>query len=169
MIMNNKGFTIVELVIAIFIIVFAVVGVYNAFSLIVVLTSGAKDNLTAAYLAQEGIEVIRNIRDQNWLDDINWDDTIVNCALGCEPDYTSTTDFLKPWPTGGDFLYVDSNGFYNYSENGTATKFKRKITVTEVENVSLNMTILKVKSEVFWNDRGKDFSISAQEDLYNWY
>ena len=63
----NKGFTLIELVISIFLLCFVIIGVYNAFSIIVILTSDTSDRLTATYLAQEGIEIVRNIRDTNWL------------------------------------------------------------------------------------------------------
>ena len=64
---NNKGFTIIELIISIFILSVGLVGVFNALSVVTVLTAGSADRVTATYLAQEGMEIVRNIRDTNWL------------------------------------------------------------------------------------------------------
>jgi prepilin-type N-terminal cleavage/methylation domain-containing protein len=64
---NNHGFTLIELIISVFILSIAIVGIFGAFSIMIILTSDAADRLTATYLAQEGIEIVRNIRDTNWL------------------------------------------------------------------------------------------------------
>src|ERR1035437_4630247 len=65
---ESKGFTIIELVISISILSVAVVGIFNALSVLIILTSDSADRLTGTYLAQEGMEIVRNIRDTNWLD-----------------------------------------------------------------------------------------------------
>ena len=151
----SKGFTIIELIIAIFVLSVAVVGIFSAFSIIVVLTSDTADRLTATYLAQEGMEIVRNIRDTNWLYmDIcaanmipfpmgvtcpaTWVDKLNVCASGCEADYTTagtgTTmpSSISVWASPGRYLKIDSSqysttyGFYNYL-SGTDSKFKRKI------------------------------------------
>ncbi len=65
--MTNKGFTLLEVIIAIFLIT---VGVGGAFALIqrtITFTAVTSSQLTATYLAQEGIERVRNTRDGNWL------------------------------------------------------------------------------------------------------
>lgn len=153
---SSEGFTIIELVLSIFILSIAVVGIFNAFSIMTTLTSDSADRLTATYLAQEGMEIVRNIRDTNWL---NMDfcyanpfspscrtaptwtyglTTIGACSAntGCEADYTSMTGML---PSFGDYLCINSaNGFYYYNSPCVApyiTKFKRKITITPVTDV----------------------------------
>lgn len=180
---KERGFTIIELAIAIFILFIAIFGVYNAFSTIVVLTAEVSNRLTATYLAQEGVEVIRNMRDNNWINDAAWNNGLGSCASpGCEADYTTGTSIsnpkiLSPWvgvePSGtseggGSFLKLNINGFYDYSATGSATKFKRKITITSLDNYLTNM---KVNVKVFWNQKG-DWSqnvVEAEEYLYNWY
>jgi GxxExxY protein len=164
---TEKGFTLIELVIAIFILTFAVIGVYNAFSTIVVVTYGASDRFTAAYLAQEGLEIIRNIRDNNWIKINNWATGLTGCTEGCEADYNTTgttTSPLTPYGTEGNNLKIDGNGFYNYT-NGTPTKFKRKITI-----IPQGINVLKVSVSVTWETKGQQFSFDeAEEYLYDWY
>ena len=69
---NRKGFTLTEVMIGIAILTIAIV---SASSLLVGLVNGNKVNLStlqAYYLAQEGIEGVRNIRDSNWLHNLDW-------------------------------------------------------------------------------------------------
>lgn len=171
--MNNRGFTLIELVIAIFILVFAIIGVYNAFSTVVVLTTGASSRFTAAYLAQEGIEIVRNMRDNNWLNSLDWktglSDVNTDCSNGCEADYKTGTSSevtpLRDYPTGGNKLKIDSNNFYSYDPTGgSETKFKRKIIITPQGD-----NVLKVSVLITWKEKDENFEIGAEEYLYNWY
>src|SRR3989344_7333201 len=73
---NNKGFTLIEATLATFILVVGVLGVFSAIQIITRFTSEVSLRLQATYLAQEGIESIRNIRDANWLAASPWDNGI---------------------------------------------------------------------------------------------
>lgn len=176
---NNKGFTIIELIIAIFILSFSIFGVYSAFSVVIVLTHGASDRFTAAYLAQEGLEIIRNVRDTNWIDGaVDWTHGIQGFHNGCEADYTTGTDApgakpFTPWvggPSGGNYLSVDSGGFYSY-DHGTETKFKRKITIDLLSDYIIKVSVLVTWEEKpnILNPTGELGSIEAEETLYDWY
>ena len=156
----SKGFTIIELVISIFILAIAVIGIFSAFSIVVILTSDAADRLTGTYLAQEGMEIVRNIRDTNWLkmdaeDPVSttWLDKFNVCAQqGCEADYTSGLDSVESFsmsPWNSRSLYINSNGFYNYLD-GVETKFKRKIIIVPVSNVDY---VAKIFVQVSWLEK----------------
>jgi prepilin-type N-terminal cleavage/methylation domain-containing protein len=89
---NNKGFTLLEVIAAIFILT---VGAGASFALIQQTLSAAslvEDRLIASYLAQEGVEVVKNIRDQTWLEKrtnltLTWDEYLPEGDL--EADYLS--------------------------------------------------------------------------------
>ncbi len=175
----NKGFTIIELIISIFILSIAIIGVYGAFSAMVILTSSTADRLTAAYLAQEGAEVIRNIRDNNWLLENTWDEGLSACkGGGCEVDYTTTGLFSNPVGAfGKNKLKKDTvSRFYNY-ETGEETNFIRKITIDCLpDNNCSTDYIMKVIVEVSWDEKpnilnpvGMTNSIKVEDTLYNWY
>jgi type II secretory pathway pseudopilin PulG len=71
---NTGGFTLVETLIGLMILTIAVVA---ATSLSIGLLRSNKfivENLQAHYLAQEGLEAVRNIRDTNWMHNLNWKD-----------------------------------------------------------------------------------------------
>lgn len=162
--MKSKGFTIIEVLTAIFVIT---VGVGGAVILINQTISSIKttsSKLVASYLAQEGIEIVKNIRDSNFLKiqktgSGNWTDGLTGCALGCEGDFASTTTLSS---------YLDrklkiDGGFYKYSDSGTETPFKRKITITQ------NGDILEVLVETSWQERGRSYNVITQENLYKWW
>jgi prepilin-type N-terminal cleavage/methylation domain-containing protein len=179
---SNSGFTLLEAIVAISVISIGVVGVMNIVPQLFSAISINSSRLTAAYLAQEGIEIVRNIRDTNWLQARDptksspWDDGLVCASPPCEwqGDYTTVTftdteDFEKCTDSGYNCHPYDDarlkidGGFYRYSSSGTETPFRRKITI-EPEGSD----ILKITVEVSWEERGRSHSFSVQENLYKW-
>ena len=65
--MKKDGFTLLEVVLAIFILSMSAFGGFSLIQSTVISASLSKQKLTAYYLAQESLEVVRNIRDGNWL------------------------------------------------------------------------------------------------------
>ena len=157
---NQRGFTIFEIIVAIFVIS---VGILAAFSLNVQIISDTNNSisrLTASYLAQEGIEIVRNMRDSNWvslqlpdLSDGNY-----------EADYKSAEltifDLNNP-----QFLKIGTDGFYSY-DGLTQTNFTREISISNVPDS--DYTITKVTVTVNWQEKNKPYSAQVQENLYPW-
>lgn len=158
--MQKKGFTIIEILAAIFVLTVGMIGVLTVIQQTMAYGEILNERLTAIYLVQEGIEIVRNIRDGNWLEPASsWDANLT--AGDWEGDYTMT-DSLILWMGDGRNLKIDG-GFYKYSDNGTTTSFKRRITIEKPEADQLKATVT-----VNWEARGATSSISAQEELYNW-
>ena len=161
---REKGITLIEVIIATFILLVAIVGSYLVFTQIFMATFLASDRLVASYLGQEGIEVIRNIRDTNWISGVALNEKVATCSSGCQVDYkTGTPEDAQAdlTPYNETPLNIDTNGFYTY-EPGTPTKFKRKITIT------YGTGKLDVLVKVLWDARGQSYSFQAEEILYNW-
>lgn len=78
--MLNKGFTLIEVLIAIFLITVGIGGAFNLIQKTVEYSAISSSRLQAAYLSQEGIEIIRNQRDSNWLAGNSWTQGIVDQA-----------------------------------------------------------------------------------------
>lgn len=160
----STGFTLIEVIISIFVITIAVVGIYNLLPVVINLGAISVDKFIASQLASEGIELTRNIRDGNWLSGSDWASGLTGCSQTspCEIDYNDTglavnDRFLK---------FKSDNGFYNYEE-GTNTKYKRKITITQLTDH------LNVRVVVSWFGRTSVFqkgdnSFEAQDNLYDW-
>ena len=161
--MSRKGFTLVEVLVALSIVMVGVFGAYTLVNQSLALANTASMRLTAAYLAKEGIEIARNIRDSNYLniyknDSGNWDDGLTGCASGCGADYTMRA---LSSVYAGQLLKFDGN-FFNYT-SGKDTLYKRIITVVPKTDY------LEVSVRVEWNERGTVDSTAVQENFYNWW
>jgi len=169
---SNKGFTLIEMIVSVFIITVGLVGVFSSITKYSQMTQEEKENFQAYYIAQEGIEIVKNMRDSNWVDiELNgtegatWKDNLTSCASGCEADYDDTA--LTAWSSPGRFLYIDGgtggNEMYKYIETpGTGdvkTLYKRKITISEVDTYELDIIV-----DIYWADK----SIQLKENIYNW-
>jgi len=73
MLNKNSGFTLIEAVVAIFVIALIITGVFTLIQRTVMDRAFAASQLQATYLAQEGVELVRNQRDENWLNGDAWD------------------------------------------------------------------------------------------------
>ncbi|MFA6585793.1 MAG: type II secretion system protein [Candidatus Paceibacterota bacterium] len=69
---KNKGFTLVETLVAISIFSISIVAVMSVLGSGISDTNYAKNKLIASYLAQEGIEYARNFRDNDTLNGSTW-------------------------------------------------------------------------------------------------
>lgn len=150
----NKGFTLLEMLIAITIMSFGIVAIYSLISVTIRTTEQSSKIFIASQLLREGVELVRNKRDGNWLNYDSFDQGLLSCTLGCEMAYDD--NILSNYQ--GRFLRIDNRGFYNYS-SGPNSVFKRKITITS------NPNYLNVLVEVFWLD---NISSAVAENLYDW-
>jgi prepilin-type N-terminal cleavage/methylation domain-containing protein len=165
----KKGFTLIEAIIAVFLISVGIVGFFSLFQKVINYNSVISSRLIASYLTQEGMEIVRNIRDSYWLDETkDWEnfraDSKDECLIGCEADYKSSEfTFCGDTP---NYLKIDDDGFYGYT--GTKeTKFKRKITIDT--NLSDPKDPVSVAVEVSWTEKGQSYKFSAREILYKWW
>jgi len=175
----KKGFTLLEVMIAISILTVGIGGSYILISQTLIMASESQNRLIASYLAQEGIELVKNIRDSNWLKMhkggegvTSWSEGIgisypdPDCGLvDCKIDYKGTA--LESC-NGDCFLYLKQDGnefYYCHDNSGEKTKFERKVKISlESSNK------IKVEVIVEWKERGgitKDFKVVNY--LYPWW
>ena len=152
----KKGFTIIELLVVILVISISIVGSYTVVGRIFAVTSVISLRLPAVYLAQEGIEIVRNIRDSNWVNSDNWDDGLPFGDF--EADYT---DLFLSDSYFGNKLKINNN-IYTYS-GGTDSIYDRKITLSSNGSGSLNVSVT-----VNWISNGSNHNISVEENIYDW-
>lgn len=89
---SGAGFTILEVMIAIFVLTIAVGASYSLIQKTFIAISLTQSKLIASYFAQEGVENVRNARDTNWLNSApNWTDGIT----GGGPEYIYFLDGNK--------------------------------------------------------------------------
>lgn len=189
---KNRGFALMEVIVALFLITTGIIGSYVLINSSISSTTLASHRFTAAYLAQEGVELVRNIRDTNWLQGGVWDEGLLGCgdgngdsitctgdvSDGCIADYTvsgqagidlSDSDSYPPstGPYTGQFLQLDqpdpADNWYSYLD-GTDTKFKRQINID-----TSTFGMLQVCVWVGWTERGIFHNIAVRENLYDWH
>ncbi len=159
----HKGFTLIEVLVAIFIITVGAGGALALIQKTLSFTSNAALQLEASYLAQEGMEIVRNIRDTNFVkihkgvEGSIWTNGLEGCEAGCQADYTQ--DSLIAYE---DTLLQLTNGIYSYTVS-TDSLFKRKITITMQGSDMMEAVV-----EVMWEERGRNHVVSAATELYNW-
>lgn len=155
------GFTLVETLVSLVILSVALIPIINLSGGTSRASSNIQDNLIASGLAQEGIEVVRAIRDTNWFNSRAFDSGLSDGVYQAEWDSTTLLSL------GDNPVLKLDNGLYNYS-TGTPSKFKRAITITKIEQGGIGNE-LKVTSTVTWFEQGGiDRSISAELHLFNW-
>ena len=152
---DNTGFTLIEVLVAVFIIGAGLAGSLSLISQNVFFIQVNSSQLIATYLAQEGVEIVKNIRDTNFLKGENWDSGLVSCGGGCQASYDDEMLFLK-----NEDLKI--NNFYQH-EGGTSTFFKRKI-IVEVYG-----DLMEVAVKVSWVERGRDYEVVVRENVYKWW
>jgi len=153
---NNRGLTLLETVVAVGLIIVGFVAALSLITTSLFYVSNIYDRLTAANLTAEGIEVVRNIRDNNWLQNRAWNSGLT------DGDYQVAYDSMVLSSYDGYPLLLDSDGPYNYA-SGAVTPYVRKISIT---NISADE--IKVVSIVSWQRRGITYGSSAEDHLFNW-
>lgn len=165
----KKGFTLIETLVATAIIVTATAGPLSLAGQSFAQANYIKDQITATYLAQEGLEIMRNIRDVNNISKIDYWYQI--CRLnGCVVD---GTDYkmnpappqydVKTYTTSNEYLKFDTDrNIYSYS-SGTKSIYSRKIIIAEI----VAGQEYKVTSSVKWIRGLTTRTTELSENLYD--
>lgn len=172
--LNNNGFGLIEVTVSIYIITMGLLGLMSLVLQNLQVQHINKNSIIASQLAQEGIELVRNVRDNNWrTEGSDWKDDIYT-ELG-ENNYiidyrgrTSIQTGLSGVNDSNARLYIHNSGanegFYTHSTNNTTeTFFYRIINVEKYANIYLT-----IKSIIYWEERGRPHKYIVETKLYNW-
>lgn len=168
MIFNQKGFSAVELMIAIFILAVVTVSFYEVAVLSLRLSKENKNEIKAAYLAEEGIEAVRNIRDQ-----IAWvDATDGKTGIG-ELDIDLNDTYYPVISANNWELITTDPGLINdrFSRKVVFEKLSRDPDSGDIEDVynSVNddENSRKITVAVGWQESGRDKEVVLVSYLVN--
>lgn len=157
---NRSGFSLIEVMAVLFVISMGLIGVMALIVQSMQVRYINRNAMTAYSLAQEGIELMRHVRDSNWRQGEAW---LNGMGTG-----SYCLDYVNPNPvstTGqGCQLYVGSDGFYD-NTNGIgdeASAFYRKVSVEAATSSAL------ISADISWEDRDKDYSYHLETMLYDW-
>ena len=115
----------------------------------------------AAYLAAEGIEIVKNISDSNVVRGDVWNVGLAKGRFGIQYNGES----LNPDWANQPLNFNPDTGIYSYDVGGTPTNFVRTITINNI-----NPNEIRVNSEVRWRDRGGvELSINLEDRLFDWH
>lgn len=190
---NNLGQSLVELIVAIAIIQVGVLSVWSLFFNNFNTERELELRIIGANLSREAVELVKNLRDSNWLKidrggDYLWDDGLKSGSYTVSYD----EEDLKEMNNDNDGqLYQDSQGFYTTSFDGTKTSpFKRIVIlkpvccrddnddltcddtdyiIKEKEDSACDLKIgLDVIAKTTWIQGGKERSSIVEDIIYNW-
>lgn len=164
---HTKGFTLVETLVAITILLIAIVGPLYAVHRSLVASYTARDSLTAIALAQEGLEYVRRVRDTNYLSNQSgWLNGLGACegAQGCMIDPNATSNQVRAYSASNAVLRLDGSYRYTLESTGTITRFTRRVTIT----VQPSGNEANVSTTVSWSTFRIPYSVTVTERLYNW-
>jgi|AntRauTorcE11897_2_1112592.scaffolds.fasta_scaffold04037_4 prepilin-type N-terminal cleavage/methylation domain-containing protein len=177
---ESAGFSLVETIVAIAILLVVVSGIMNLIYQGATASQGQQDRITATYLAADAMEYIRSLRDTYWLEDlaahtfVDWasTDPVNRCTGSSDPcrvdtrfGLASTTAIQSCSGTCPPLEYNTSTNLYGYG-NGSATRFTRSIsyaTTNGGDEADFTVTVT-------WEGSGGDTSgITIEESIFGWW
>ncbi|MBI2609848.1 hypothetical protein HYW53_01585 [Candidatus Giovannonibacteria bacterium] len=179
---TGEGFSILETLIAITILIAALTGPLALASQSIRSAYRARNETIATYLTAEAFEFIRNKRDTNTFQGVDWMTGISNlCAPpdGCYVDSygnegSSYQGIITSCTSGNcpEIKWDASSGLYGYS-SGENSGFKRKVVVTNIADHTSPPDGLfdevKVEVTISWTEFLQTPSFTVQTNLFKWH
>jgi len=150
---NKKSFSIGEVMLSVFILGVTLVTVSQLFVSGLKNFANTRDTIIASMLAQEGVELVKNVRDNNWVKgnpsflDLSTGGFNIYCAIDVDSGVCEDVDVYSPdimdiitlHYDNTRNLYVDS-----FSTSGTSvTKFKRVVAIQDqTDNIVIDVYVL---------------------------
>lgn len=193
----SSGFTLIEALIAITIVTFAVVGPLFTANRAIVAAQNTRFQLTASYLAQEGIEYVRAMRDDTYLAAYQtggpnvsrdaWNEFINGLSTGSITQCRTQTCVFDPTRPMGVGTTGSNNSLQTCSglcaplymaNNGTSNIYTPRTdlggTLTpftrtiRVDDISTDTNDKRIVSTVSWDFHGTLYSVTITDHLTPW-
>lgn len=159
---HNKGFTLIETLVALFILSLVFASVISLMSSTVFSARYAKNEIKAMYLAQEGIDYVRNLRDSIAFRQNDWASFSTDVNTDCGGPDGCIID--KPFLVG----HFASPQFIPAPPLPTTQGSFLNVINTECVNVFATCDELKVTSTVYWRNGSLTKSRSLKTSLTQW-
>ncbi|MCR4322614.1 MAG: type II secretion system GspH family protein [Candidatus Azambacteria bacterium] len=163
----QRGFTLLESMVAIAIFTMGISTAVFVITQSISVGTRTKNKIIAANLTQEGIEVVRNIRDRNWLAGRPWVDGIdalTNACLQWNSDNVAGF-FIDTGCISGANLSFDGA---HYVQTTSPAQFSRTVDTQHfLDNEPNPGDIERVRISVI-TTCGANCSVTAEDYLYNW-
>lgn len=174
---KHKGFTLIETLVAIFILVISITGPMSVAQSSLKASFLARDQIVAHYLAQDAIEFIKNYRDEAMLAGNDWRERADLTACFANPNKKCNVNTI---PSNHAFVNCSASGtnpcselkidgdYFSAGNSGTDSKFTRNIYFSKPSNDSDETQIVVTVS---WNTNlflTGTRQIVVQENIFNW-
>ena len=175
-----KGFTLLETLVAVTILVVSIMAPMTIAQNALQNAIYARDQVTAFYLAQEGIEYVRALRDKNIMQGNPWlqkPAATASCvspvdlsacvaaagSTGCNIDFVNFCDTLCTTPSGCAPLLFSNTG-YSTVGAGTPSKYTRTVTLEQITAKQY-----KIKVHMDWKSGRYPRQFDLEEIIMDWY
>ncbi len=170
---NHKGFTLIETLFAILIFSTALVSLMAIAGKGIAAASAAREQTVAHYLAQEGLEVARNMRDENWLATTAWNTAFQECleASPCMVEYQDGGTVPPILVSCGGFCPFIQQSLGAFVDAGTkVSPYTRTIYFIPRDNDSITNIPREYEavSIVAWKSKNIDRLVTLRTVLKEW-
>ncbi len=178
-----NAFTLLETLFAIFIVTTGFFSVFSVVRVGIGATTSSINRLIAANLVQEGIEIVRNMRDSVYDADDDWDVVTDILHLDKYDCLRLTAEPIKSCRVDMDisglldenlnaYLKINADDKYQYA-SGDNSIFKRWVNLTKggglCSEISNPNDCIKIEVTVSWQEKGKDQTTQSEDYIYSWY
>jgi Tfp pilus assembly protein PilV len=168
----TRGFTLIETFVAISILLVSLVGPLSIAAKSLQSAYYSRDEITASYLAEEGLEYVRAVRDQNyltgnadWLAGLDGTSGAPNCVNAfCTVDYVHFKAAACAGTCTGTPLVIDAAGLYN-QQTGNTSIYTRALNIHTIAGAPNEVD---VEVTVSWQAGTIARSFIISEHLFSW-
>lgn len=158
------GFSFIEVIVAVFLVSTGMIVIMSLMASTLRETISSRDQTTAVLLAQEGAELVRNLRDNNWAVEASAFENDFPNSSGNNyridinsGDLSSAVDFK---------LYLNGSDIFSHTPSATESNFRRKIEIEYYDTAGAptnraGATSAEVVVMVVW--KSADFPISLSD------
>ena len=171
---KQDGFTLVETLVAIAVLMVAIAGPLSIANKALTSALYSRDQSIASNLAQESMEIIKNVRDNNIVNDADFLTNINFCTTDdgkCDIGMNLSSgagaiENTNACTAGvGCSIYVDpTNGYSHSSTNGTQSIFSRYFYITSIIGDADDYQVTVV---VKWNETNTSNELRLRSELVN--
>ena len=172
----HKGFTVIEVMVSILIFSSPLIALMGIAGKGISATQAVSSETTAHYLAQEGLEVVRNVRDTNFVSGGAWDAGLSSCTQNtpCQVSYQGTNAPILSAPCSavsnnpalkGCLVNQLTDGFFTDSA-GNPSGFYREVYIGH--SSATNPDEYLATSIVSWEQKNVPRSVVLETLLTKW-
>jgi len=163
---SRRAFTLIEVIIAIGVLTIAVVAAIQLAISSTRLSNLLLQRFTAHHLAEEGLEIVRNMRDTNWLKNIDWRSNLADGSYAIEEKElaNSVNADTKLHPL---FALNPASGIEEAEKINPKGDlvFRRLI---ELSTPDSTQQIMHIRASVMYEYRGLAQEVSLESEITDW-